>query len=215
MTVMIATLIGAAGAHAKPVPDPRVDQARQHYDSGLAHFNLREFKEAIEDFEAGYRLKPDPVFLYNLGQAHRLAQNPEQALYFYRAYLRTSDDPPNRAEVEERIATLEKLIAEKRDLTRPPDHTIPPGEQATPPVEKPVQPPPATAVAAPVAAAPMVAAPPRRTPIYKKWWFWTIIGGVVVAGAVVGIAVGVTQSQNAGFNANLGTVGPNALTVRF
>jgi hypothetical protein len=27
-------------------------------------------------------------------------------------------------------------------------------------------------------------------PIYKKWWFWTIIGGVVVAGATTGIVLG-------------------------
>lgn len=44
-------------------------QAREHYRSGLALFNLQEYKDAIADFEAAYRLVPDGVFLYNLAQA--------------------------------------------------------------------------------------------------------------------------------------------------
>lgn len=37
-----------------------------------------------------------------------------------------------------------------------------------------------------------------RRPLYKKWWLWTIVGGVVVAGVVVGVAVGVTQKGPSG-----------------
>ena len=34
------------------------------------------------------------------------------------------------------------------------------------------------------------------TPFYKTWWFWTIVGGVVVTGAAVGIGVAVGRPQN-------------------
>jgi tetratricopeptide (TPR) repeat protein len=100
----------------------------QHPNSGLAHYNLQEYKDAIADFEAAYRLKPDPVFLYNLAQAHRLPDSLERALYFYRAFLRASPSAPNRREVEERITTLERAIAEKIEVAKPPDHTLPPVE---------------------------------------------------------------------------------------
>ncbi|HOX46826.1 MAG TPA: PEGA domain-containing protein [Myxococcota bacterium] len=35
-------------------------------------------------------------------------------------------------------------------------------------------------------------------PIYEKWWFWTALGAVVVAGAVTGLAVGLTQDEGGG-----------------
>ncbi|MGZ3408359.1 MAG: tetratricopeptide repeat protein, partial [Polyangia bacterium] len=101
-------------------------EARQHYESGLARYNLKEYKAAIEEFEAAYRLKPDPVFLYNLGQAYRLADDPEQALHFYRAYLRERPNAANRKDVEERVGQLEEVIAAKKTAAQPPDHTLPP-----------------------------------------------------------------------------------------
>lgn len=55
----------------------------------------------------------------------------------------------------------------------------------------------APSVVAPVAAPvervvvvnrPVPAAPVAR-PLYQQWWFWTIIGGVVAAGAVTGVVI--------------------------
>jgi hypothetical protein len=37
----------------------------------------------------------------------------------------------------------------------------------------------------------------RKKPIYKKGWFWGVIGGVVVAGAAVGVAVALTRPTTA------------------
>jgi iron complex outermembrane receptor protein len=180
-------------------------EARHHYQAGLAHFNLREYKPAIDEFQAAYRLLPDPVFLYNLGQAYRLDDNPDQALYFYRAYLRTSEDAPNRREVEDRIKALQKVIADKQKLATPPDHALPPnGQQATPPAK------PQAPTRAVAANNPATARPARATPLYKRWWLWTAVG-VVVAGAAVGVGVGVAAQKSATFDANVGTVGPAAL----
>ena len=125
--IAAALLCCAAGAaRARPPEDPKIAEARLHYESGLARFNLKEYKPAIEEFEAAYRLKPDPVFLYNLGQAYRLADDPEQALHFYRAYLRERPAAANRHDVEERVTQLEGVIAAKRSAAHPPDHTLAP-----------------------------------------------------------------------------------------
>jgi tetratricopeptide (TPR) repeat protein len=201
-------------ASAKPADDPRTVEAKQHYQSGLAHYNLQEFKAAIEEFEAAYRLIPDPVFLYNLGQAHRLSDNPERALYFYRAYLHTNPTASNRREVEGRVASLEKVLADRKSAT-PPEQTLTPPPVPSP--EKPAEPKVEPRVEPKVEPAPVVAsAPPEKhaKPIYKKWWLWTLVG-VVAAGAAVGIAVGVTSQSGPTFNAGLGTVGPGALQVGF
>jgi tetratricopeptide (TPR) repeat protein len=126
--IVLTTLTVLAGsAHARPV-DARAVEVKQHYEAGLAAFNLQDYDHAVVEFEAAYRLRPDPVFLYNLAQAHRRAGRHERALYFYRTYLRAGSDPPNRGEVETRIQTLEKLIQEQANAKKPPDSTIPPPE---------------------------------------------------------------------------------------
>ena len=152
------------------------EQAQKHYSAGIAHYNLREYKEAIKEFEASYRLAPDPVFLFNLGQCHRLLKRDRDALYFYQAYLRARPEAENRAEVEKRIDALKKTVAALPPETTPPETTPPTSTPAT------------HAASVPVAANVTAAPPPRRTPLYKKWWLWTAV--LVVAGAGVGVGVG-------------------------
>jgi tetratricopeptide (TPR) repeat protein len=179
-------LLGAAGVgHAKS-DDSEKAEAKKHFQRGLARYNLTEYKEAAIEFQAAYRLHPDPVFLYNLAQSYRLSNQPEEALRFYKTYLRAEPRATNRREVEGRISDLERQIA-----TAPP-----PKPEPTPP-PKPEPPPNLTAPAAIEPASTTVVATskpaPARTPVYKKWWLWTVVG-VVVAGAAVGIGVGVSQS---------------------
>ena len=120
LRAFVFSFLFAVVAHAAPDDSQRAE-ARRHYEAGLAHFNLREYKQAVDEFQAAYRLRPDPVFLYNLGQSYRLANDPEQALYFYRAYLRTSDNPPNRPEVRRShrgVGEADGGQAEARDTAR-------------------------------------------------------------------------------------------------
>jgi tetratricopeptide (TPR) repeat protein len=47
-------------------------QAKALYQSGMAHYNLNEIREALKDFKEAYRLFPqEPVFLFNIAQCHR------------------------------------------------------------------------------------------------------------------------------------------------
>jgi len=201
---LVALLTLTSAALARPI-DPKLSETKERYDRGLAHFNLQEYKLAIVEFEAAYRLKPDPVFLFNLAQSHRLDQNHERALYFYGAYLRASPNAPNAKEVERRIATLQKLISDKSTVAAPPDHTLAPGDpRASVPEPAPRTTPPVAVAAVPAERA---LAPVKR-PLYKQWWLWTVTG-LVVAGAAVGIGVGVSaNSGGAVFDAGLGTFGP-------
>lgn len=117
----------AAGADRGDTADKAA--AREHYEKGTSYYDLGRYPDAIKEFEAAYEIKKDPALLYNLAQAYRLGGNPEQALHFYKTYLRYVPRPPNRAEIEDRITGLEKQVAE---LKQPPPSRdiIPPAPSA-------------------------------------------------------------------------------------
>lgn len=205
--VVVALTAGVARAQE----DATAAQARVLYERGMAHFQLAEYDDAIARWQEGFRLKPVPEFLYNIGQAYRLSQRPDKAVQAYKAYLRMSPKAANKVEVDRHIASLQKAIDEgQRAASAPPTSPQPvkpeikpepkPAKPAvvavtpkpTPPpvVEKPAPPP--VVVEKPVEPTPSAtpaparneltaSAPPRDKPITKKPWFW----GVVAGGAVV------------------------------
>jgi tetratricopeptide (TPR) repeat protein len=126
--------------------------AREHYQKGSSFYDLGRYTEAIQEFEAAYEIKNDPALLYNLAQSHRLAGNSEQALHFYRTYLRYVPGAKNRGEIEDRIRQLEQLVAQKNAV----QSTLPP------PAPTGTTPPPAATP--PVITTPPVAPAPPETP---------------------------------------------------
>ncbi|HWE31443.1 MAG TPA: hypothetical protein VHB97_25740 [Polyangia bacterium] len=181
-------------ARAAGGTDPATESARRFYMSGTKHFDLTEYREALNDFKQAYRVKEDPVFLYNIAQCLRLLDEKKDALKFYHSYLNRAPDAPNRAEVEQRITTLQA------DLDR---EAAAAATSAPPPA---VVTPPTTPVATtPVADAALQTHTEARTPVYKKWWLWTIVG-VVVAGAAVGVGVGLAESSPAPWKTGFPTV---------
>jgi iron complex outermembrane receptor protein len=215
---LIAVLLTVLPAYGQT--DDRAVQAKQHYETGMAHFQLEEWDKAIEEWQAGFRIKPVAQFLYNIAQAYRLSKRPEKALSFYQKYLHMDPKAPNRAEVDRHIASLTKLVAEQgKSASQPPTGTIEaetgkghepapkPAETSPPPATPPpvaVTPPPATtaptAQPAPVAShADVTASAPEKKPITKKGWFWGVlagVGAVVVAGVVVGVVLGTSSGDS-------------------
>ncbi len=51
---------------------PNAAQIRELFKKGTSHFNLGEYRQALADFKAAYRLHEDPNFLFNIAQCHRL-----------------------------------------------------------------------------------------------------------------------------------------------
>ncbi|MDB4965771.1 MAG: Thiol-disulfide isomerase [Myxococcales bacterium] len=171
--VCLMLVVSPAWAQTPAPVDDRAQQAKLHYETGMAHFQLEEWDKAIEEWQAGFLIKPVPQFLYNIAQAYRQSKRPEKALGFYQKYLRMEPKASNRAEVERHIAQLNKLIDQQsKTASQPPVGTIEadpsrarPGDSATPPRE------PKPAVTTPPAAAtPTVATtapatnPPTATP---------------------------------------------------
>ncbi len=135
--------------------------------------------------------------MYNAALAHRLARNDERALLFYHLFLEADPKSTLRADVNDRIAELEKQIAANDASEAPLPSTKPTTVAAQP---KPTPLPNTTAVTTVTLPSPAPVATPTiqavdHTPLARKWWLWTIVGGVVVVAVVVSVAVGVTESN--------------------
>ena len=104
--MLVAALLAGAG----PARAEDAQKARELFQQGTTYYDLGQFDKAIEAWQAGYREKADPGFLYNIAQAYRVAGDPQKAIFFYKGYLRNSPKAHNRVEVEQKIAALQKQI---------------------------------------------------------------------------------------------------------
>jgi tetratricopeptide (TPR) repeat protein len=175
--------------------DPDAAAAKKHFERGVAHYNLSEYREAIVEFQDAYRLHPDPVFLYNLAQSYRLSDQLEQALKFYKAFLRSQPNASLRDEAETRISDLEQMIQKQKEQKQQQEQQQQQQQQATP-MKSGASTSPAESSGASSNA--LVKEAPRK-PAYKKWWVWTVVG-VAAAGVAVGLGVGLTQGEHYRYN---------------
>lgn len=132
--MMRALVIAAALACASPAvaaDAAALREAKEHYDRGMSHYNLGEYAAAVQEFKIAYARSSAPGLLFNAAQASRLGKDWEQALHFYRTYLRLVPEASNRADVEARIAEMEKMIEASK---RPPPPVV--AQPASPPVEQ-------------------------------------------------------------------------------
>jgi hypothetical protein len=198
IALLCAALLGG-GAPASAASDDAAAEAKRHFEEGTKLFNLGEFGPAAEEYKAAYKAKASSVFLYNVAQALRLNNEPANALFFYRSYLRTTPNASNRREVDKRIKELEALVAAQPEPVKP--------EPAKPePEPEPAKVEPAAPVATAAPAATVATPAPERAPLYKKWWLWTAVGAVVVAGVGIGLGVGLSGGGTHAPGSDHGTV---------
>lgn len=190
--VVVATLAPAAvradarhkraAAAAQPSRD---DEARELYKKAMTHYELGEFDAAIDEFKRAYALTSAPGLLFNLAQVYRMKKDPEQAVYFYRTYLRLQPDAPNRADVEALLAENQALLDAERAKRRAADEAA------------------AAAAATAAAASPAsVAAAPRRVPPRPRPWRAELVSGLAVGAVGLGalaaaVALGARASSDA------------------
>jgi len=110
-TVVVMALLAVSTAWAGPSDDSDREAARVATKQAAAAYNLGHYDEAASQYEEAYRLVPDPIFLYDLGQSYRQANKLDKALTAYRSYLRTApNDAPNLARVRQWIDELERTL---------------------------------------------------------------------------------------------------------
>jgi tetratricopeptide (TPR) repeat protein len=107
--------------------------AKRSFEKGSIAFDIGHFQDAAHLYETAYQAKPDPVLLYNIGQAYRLAGATRQALHVYRSYLRRAPSASNTDEVEERVTELQRLVdADEAAVARSPLSTFLPNNAPVP-----------------------------------------------------------------------------------
>jgi tetratricopeptide (TPR) repeat protein len=111
MRTLALVLLAAAAAAAEEPANPPASEARLHYQKGTALFNLGEFADAAGEYKEAYKALNEPVFLYNIAQAYRLAGDYEKAAFFYSSYARNAKDPATRSEAIQRAKKLEEKLA--------------------------------------------------------------------------------------------------------
>ena len=110
VALMAATPVTATAA--PPSPEEKT-KAREHYQKGLTHYDIKEYSDALAEFKNAYRVVQDPAFLFNIAQCYRKLGQDVEALDYYRNYLRRFPTAPNRGEVERRIQEIERELATK------------------------------------------------------------------------------------------------------
>lgn len=190
--LVAAVLLAAPAVHAQEAPDTSRDlEARALFDAGVAAFNAGRYQDALARFETAYELSGHPQLLYNIGQAADRLRDDEAALRYFRLYLSESPRPERRSEVEARIAAIERVRSARRPNAA---HVT-----EAPNVERA-----ATTPASPVAS-------DRGFDLSTEWWFWSLVGVVVVGGAV---AVGVAATTDTSPRLVSGDVGEVIFTLR-
>jgi tetratricopeptide (TPR) repeat protein len=208
IALLAVLLIARPAAAAPPTADEKA-KAREHYQKGLVHYDIKEFSEALAEFKNAYRVVQDPAFLFNIAQCYRKLGQDVEALDYYRNYARRFPNAPNRGEVDRRIQEIERELDAKRESNAPP---TPEKKPDTRPINNngssvtPISPPPpngsTTIGSAPPPLRPSgdssqtlvtttktgstTGGPSNASPFYTRWWFWTGVGAVIVTGVVVG-----------------------------
>ena len=148
--------------------DGATEQARQHYETGTQQYDLGHWDDAIREYEKAYELRPDPSFLYNLAQANRRKGDLKRAMDLYRNYLGKLPKGPQRTDVEEKIAALQKQIDEAavKPVAPVPEPVPEPAPTSPPPLppQNPEVPQPAAPSPVTQPAALPVPTPPEQPP---------------------------------------------------
>ena len=183
--------------------------ARAAFRAGSQHYNLGEFQQALDSFKEAYRNYEDPSFLFNIAQCERQLGHKREAVREYRAYLNNSENADNRESVRQIITQLERDIAAEDQRAAAAAAQAAQAKKAadtaaitTTPAPKPSLEPTTETV---TANAPPTA---EHKPAYKKWWVWTIVGGVVAAGAATGLVFALRPSSPSAMT-SLGTSHPS------
>jgi hypothetical protein len=145
LAVCAAIAVPALGADGDKVA------AKAHFEAATRLYDIHEYAKALEEYKAAYLAKPDPAFLFNVGQCYRRLGKFDQALEFYREYLKKAPpDDPNRPNVEARIRNTDNSDVFESDA--PPKPAASPTQPPPSPAQlPPVQQPPTSLVVPPVA----------------------------------------------------------------
>jgi tetratricopeptide (TPR) repeat protein len=177
--------------------DARQDEAaRNAFKVGRAAYETGDYQLAYDKFKESFQLSHEPALLYNIASALQGLKRPHEAAEALRSFLRLQPSDPDRPKIEQRIATLEE---EQRmmDIERQKAEAEAEAERrrSAPPID--LTPPPSDVRTVVVHESGMTEA--ERKHRRKVLAISLTIGGVVLVGGAVALALALTQTTTAPF----------------
>ena len=91
---------------APPSTDDLTAEARTFFLRGVTMFQGRHFDAAMQAFTAAYNFARLPEVIYNLAITAEKLTRTQDAIDYYREFLRARPDDPNRTQIEETVRRL-------------------------------------------------------------------------------------------------------------
>jgi tetratricopeptide (TPR) repeat protein len=153
------------------------DPGQEHSTRGQSLYREGKYREAHDEFAAGYEASKLPAFVFNMAECSRLAGDVDGARDEYAKYLALDPDGKLAELVNQRLAALPARAPAPRTVS-----TSPPSVPA-----------PAIVASQREAAVPTrpIAPPPidEPTPLWKRRSVWIAVGAALAAGTVVAFVV--------------------------
>ena len=179
---------------------PRTE-AKKLFESATRAYDMGQYEDAAATFRRVFELTGSAEVLFNIGQAYRLGKRYDEALLFYRSFLRRVPGAASRPDVERRITEIEEMVARQRHEAGAPPVGLSPSPPAdAPAVDEPAHTPavlPAPPVIVPAPLAPSSAPAARRARV--AGYVLVAVAGVaaVSGGALLGVAEATAGSLEA------------------
>jgi tetratricopeptide (TPR) repeat protein len=184
--LFLSFLTATLGPLAQPAraADDAEAEARRHFNRGKQLYDERKYRDAAEEFEAGYAILPKVGFLLNIGHSYRRAGDLKKAKRYYELFLDKDKGSPQRDEVQAYIKSIDETLADQAGDDTPAE---------APKVIKEVKPPPAPE---PTPAAPVHvdACAERAAAGGAPVWPWLVSGAAIVIAGGIAAAVVLTHS---------------------
>lgn len=113
MRSLVVTIALACSLGGAAFAQDDATRARAAFQRGVAAYKDAKFDEALAAFNEANRIKPNPVVLYNIGQAEAELGKSASAVNHFEAYLAGAKNIPaeRRAEVKKEITRLSAKVA--------------------------------------------------------------------------------------------------------
>jgi tetratricopeptide (TPR) repeat protein len=130
MRVAVLTVVLLASS---AFAQPKKLEAETAYKRGQSLYMKDDYEGAAKQFKAAYDLDPDPVYLFNIAQAMRLANKCADASAYYKRFLVEAKKAPNEEVVKQYIVDVDECAKQQE----PPKVEPPPVEQTPEPIVQP------------------------------------------------------------------------------
>lgn len=178
-------IVEKTASSAEPVSSEELARRAQSF------FKEQRFSDAADALKLAYAQTPNPLFLFNAGQAYRKALRPVDAKEMYERFIAAAPRSPLVPEAKGYVQTLDILIGEQQAKQQA-ELTLLQEQQAKQRAEENLSQK-ETELAEQIRKreeAQRQLDRVKNAPLYKKGWFWGLTSGVLVGGATIAIGVG-------------------------